>query len=188
MKTPKVGALDATAAEADVEAAVYAILDFVDSLNATVVAVSHLDFYTNAEVNGSLLLDPDCPYNVTFEGEEATAYLGRPWLALPTVSAAAAAVVAENANSSSNSSSSSGTSNSTANSTDWTDHTTISPLLTPWQAGGSRQSFGRQGGRNFSRMRYTRDRAIDVGRLGEEWSVGLLQPRLGVRGGTSTGW
>ena len=75
--------MNASSAETRVEAAVYAISDFVDSLNTTALAVERLDYYTNVEVNGSLLLDPNCTYNVTFEGEEATAYLGRPWLALP---------------------------------------------------------------------------------------------------------
>ncbi|CAM9215650.1 unnamed protein product, partial [Scytosiphon promiscuus] len=84
----ELGALDATLAEADVEDSIHAISDFVFSLNATAVAVSRLDFYTNAEVNGSLLVSPDCGYNVTFEGEEAKAYLGRPWLALPTTALA----------------------------------------------------------------------------------------------------
>lgn len=125
--------MDATSAETNVETAVYAISGFVDSLNATAVAVSDLDFYTNAEVNGSLLLDPECPYNVTFEGEEATAFLGRPWLALPTVSAAAS--VATDGG---------GGGNST-NSTDSANQTTISAPRTPWEAGGMRQSFGREG-------------------------------------------
>ncbi|CBN76609.1 hypothetical protein Esi_0000_0332 [Ectocarpus siliculosus] len=73
----EVGALNATFAETDVETAISAISDFVYSLNATAVAVSLLDFYTNAEVNGSLLLEPDCPYNVTFEDETALDYMSR---------------------------------------------------------------------------------------------------------------
>ncbi|CAM9428615.1 unnamed protein product [Ectocarpus fasciculatus] len=157
----EVGALNTTFAETDVETTIYAISDFVYSLNATAVAVSLLDFYTNAEVNGSLLLEPDCPYNVTFEGEEATAYLGRPWLALPTVATAAKIVTtgatsdggdggdAGNSSSSSSSSGSSNSSNSSSNSSSYDSAgnlTTISSPLTPWQAGGTRQSFGRQGG------------------------------------------
>ncbi|CAM9283223.1 unnamed protein product [Ectocarpus sp. 13 AM-2016] len=75
----EVGALNATFAEADVEATIYAISDFVYSLNATAVAISLLDFYTNAEVNGSLLLEPDCPYNAggTRQNETALDYMSR---------------------------------------------------------------------------------------------------------------
>lgn len=126
--------MNSTSAETNVETAVYAISDFVDSLNTTAVAVSGLDYYTNAEVNGSLLLDPECPYNVTFEGEEATGFLGRPWRALPTVSTAAS--VATEAGDGGNSSSSS--------SSDWTNHTTVSATWTPWEAGGMLQSFARE--------------------------------------------
>lgn len=136
--------MDATSAEANFEAAVYAISDFVNSLNSTTVAVERLNYYTNAEVNGSLLLDPDCPYNVTFEGEEATAYLGRPWLALPTVSTAAS--VAVDGGDGGNSSSASTSTSSSGNSSDTSNQTTISAPRTPWKAGGMHQSFGREGG------------------------------------------
>eukprot|EP00903_Cladosiphon_okamuranus_P017043 g15708.t1 len=135
----EVGAVNTTFAEATVETAVYAISDFVDSLNTTAVAVLELDYYTNAEVNGSLLLDPECPYNVTFDGEEATAYLGRPWLALPTVSTAATVATDGDSGGNGNSSSS-----------DWTNQTTVSPPRTPWEAGGERQSFGREGNESAS--------------------------------------
>lgn len=43
-------------------------------------SVSILDFYTNAGVNGSLFLDPDCPCNVSFAFEDSVELLGRPWL------------------------------------------------------------------------------------------------------------
>lgn len=125
--------MDATSAETNVETAVYAISDFVDSLNTTAVAVSELNYYTNAEVNGSLLLDPECPYNVTFEGEEATAFLGRPWLALPTVSTAASVVT------------DGGDRGNSSSSSDSANQTTVSASRTPWEAGGMRQSFGREG-------------------------------------------
>jgi len=133
-------------AEARVEAAVYAISDFVDSLNTTAVAVERLDYYTNAGVNGSLLLDPDCPYNVTFEGEEATAYLGRPWLALPTVSTAVS--IAAGGDDGRNSSSASSSNNSNGNSSDSSNQSSITAPRTPWEAGGMRQSFGREGGKS----------------------------------------
>ncbi len=150
--------MDATSAEASVEAAVYAISDFVDSLNATAVAVEGLDYYTNAEVNGSLLLDPDCPYNVTFGGEEATAYLGRPWLALPTVSTAAS--VAVDGGDGGNSSASSSTSSS-GNSSDTSNQATISAPRTPWEAGGMYQSFGREGGKAARHARATESARLD---------------------------
>ncbi|CAB1110668.1 unnamed protein product [Ectocarpus sp. CCAP 1310/34] len=139
----EVGALNATFAETDVETTIYAISDFVYSLNATAGAVSLLDFYTNAEVNGSLLLEPDCPYNVTFEGEEATAYLGRPWLALPTVSTAAETVTTGATTSDGEDGGGVGNSSSSYDSAG--NLTTVDASLTPWQAGGTRQSFGRQG-------------------------------------------
>lgn len=129
----QVEALNATAyrSSTEAEAAIFTLSDFVDSLNSTDVGVSLLDFYTNAEVNGSLLLAPDCPYNVSFGGEEATEYLGRPWLALPTVDSAAAVVVAADDD---------------ENGSTATNETTSSEPQTSWEAGGMRQSFGRQGG------------------------------------------
>lgn len=149
------GALNATFAETDVETAIYTISDFVYSLNATAVAVSLLDFYTNAEVNGSLLLEPDCPYNVTFEGEEATAYLGRPWLAIPTVSTAAETVATGATTSDGVDGGGVGNSSSSNSSSSYDSAgnlTTIDVPLTPWQAGGTRQSFGRQGGTRTMRV------------------------------------
>lgn len=136
------GALDVTSAATQVETAVYAISDFVSSLNSTAIAVSLLDFYTDAKVNGSLLLDPDCLYNVTFGGDEAIEFLDRPWLALPKVTTATTVVDADDDDDDDDdqNSFSSGTSSSNA-----TDSTTES-ALTPWEAGGTRQSFGRQGG------------------------------------------
>lgn len=133
------------------EEAIYAISDFVFSLNATAVAVSLLDFYTNAEVNGSLLLSPDCAYNVTFAGDEATAYLGRPWLALPTV-ATAVTVGGDHGNASG------------SYSVNSTTTPVVSATLTPWLAGGVRQSFGRQGGTT-----------ICLGHMGP--SSGMIFPR-----------
>lgn len=117
----KVRVLDVTTATTNVKTAVYTLSDFVESLNATEVSVSLLDFYTNGQVNGSLLLDPDCPYNVSFEGE-ATGYVGQPWLALPTVEAAAAEIPGGNSS-----------------------HVSAA-ALTSWEAGGMHQSFGRQAG------------------------------------------
>lgn len=94
-------------------------------------------------MNGSLLLSPDCGYNVTFEGEEATAYLGRPWLALPTV--ALAATVGGDTTGGGDG----GNTSSTSSSSDSGNQTTtfVRASLTPWLAGGTRQSFGREGGR-----------------------------------------
>ena len=156
-KIPQVGAADATSAETNVETAVYAISNFVHSLNATAVAVSGLDYYTNAEVNGSLLLAPNCTYNVTFEGEEATTYLGRPWLALPTVSTAAS-VATEGGNGGNTSSSSGSGSGSSYGST---NQTTVSAPQTPWDAGGTRQSFGRE-----------ESKYVDFSLVGSGWWVG----------------
>lgn len=116
------------------ETAVYAISDFVDSLNSTAIAVSLLDFYTDATVNGSLLLAPDCLYNVSFGGDDATEFLDRPWLALPTVSVVA---VDDDDDDDDDDNDENISFNATDNST--------SPL-TPWETGGARRSFGRQGG------------------------------------------
>lgn len=122
-----------------VEAAIFTLSDyFVGSLNSTDIAVSLLDFYTNAEVNGSLLLEPECPYNVSFVGE-ATEYLGRPWLALPTVASAAAAAVVVVGAVDDDDDEDEDDGSAATNTTAWEPKT-------PWEAGGTRQSFGRQGG------------------------------------------
>lgn len=125
--------MDVTSAATQVETAVYAISDFVDSLNSTAIAVSLLDFYTDATVNGSLLLEPDCLYNVTFGGD-AIELLDRPWLALPTVTVVAADDDDDNGENSFNATNSNTTSSTTKS------------ALTPWETGGTRQTFGRQGG------------------------------------------
>lgn len=125
----KVAALNATFATTTVESAIYALYNFVDSFNSTTTAVSLLDFYTNVEVNGSLLLAPDCTYNASFAGE-ATQYLGRPWLALPT-----GTVVGADDNEG-NSSADAASANETTS------------ARTPWEADGRHQSFERQEGAN----------------------------------------
>lgn len=148
--TSQIGSANTTPARVAVEDAIYDVSNFIDSLNSTALAVTLLDVYTNrVEVNSSQLLDPHCPYNVTFDGE-AMEYLGRPWLALPTVEAATAAVVgavgtADGEDNNGNLEASTFSSGSSSL-TNETTLTAITYAKTSWEAGGAHQSFGRHEG------------------------------------------